>query len=122
MKNINKEVLKNNDITIEVLITECRVSITDLYVAGILTHFDDLIELGFKATDLMLNTELFSCSSLVRLFKVNHDDMKLKRVEIDLEALIVGKFCFYFFLNTVGQTSFNLVVYIVQYSFCTIFV
>jgi hypothetical protein len=93
MKNINKEVLINNGITISNLIEDCRVSITDLYVAGILTSFDDLIDLGFKPTDLTLNTELFNCASLVRLFKVNHNDMKAKRVEIDLEALMVGGFC-----------------------------
>lgn len=47
-QSITKEVLKRNGITVEVLVGIIGVSITEFYVAGILSTFDDLVYIGFK--------------------------------------------------------------------------
>jgi len=92
-KMINKEVLIENNITVEVLVGKIGVSITDFYVANILTTFDDLVEIGFKLTDLTLDRDYFSCDVLKTLYRVNCNDMKARwNITFDLETLMLGHF------------------------------
>lgn len=92
IREITKEVLKENDMTIEIIITECQVSITNLYAANILTSFNDLLYLDFKLTDLTLNRELFRCETLKSLFKVNCKKMRKRGITFDLESLMIRPF------------------------------
>jgi hypothetical protein len=90
---IDIEVLKRNKITVEVLVSEIGVSITEFYVANILTTFDDLLYIGFKLTDLTLSKrEYFSCDVLKTLYKVNCEKLAQWNITFDLETLMVGEF------------------------------
>ena len=74
VRKINKRVLQHNGITVETLIAQCRVAITNLYQARIVTSMRDLVELGFKTSDLLLDRTLFNCNTLCTLFGVRADD------------------------------------------------
>lgn len=65
---IDKTLLIENGMTLRVLIDECRVKIKDLYFAGILTSFADLVQLGFTPEDLKRDRILFDCQTLRERF------------------------------------------------------
>lgn len=65
---IDKWFLLKYDITINILLTCCKVEITNLKAAGIINNYDDLCELGFEVSDLVINRELFNVNHIVQLF------------------------------------------------------
>jgi hypothetical protein len=91
VQKINMDVLKSNGVTLEVLIDECEVSITNLKQANILSTFQDLLELGFTPMDLTRNRLLFNCGTLKTLFNADHNTLIKYGVPIDVEHLIRGK-------------------------------
>lgn len=69
-KEITLPWLVEHHVTLRDLLTssELRMSMTDLFSAGIVRTFDDLVRLGFHATDLTVNRVAFSCTHFVQLF------------------------------------------------------
>lgn len=76
VKFITKEVLMRNDVTIQILIEECKVGITDLKVGGIVESFQDLIDLKFRMLDCVSNRTLFNVSHLYTLFHVGYKQLR----------------------------------------------
>jgi hypothetical protein len=74
---INKKFLLTNNVTIRNLIEDCKVSPVNLKLAGILTTFEDLLDLDFQLTDLTIgNRCLFNADKLVNFFKVDYRYMR----------------------------------------------
>jgi hypothetical protein len=92
IQKIDKSSLKKNGITIEILIEDCEVAISNLRLAGILTSFEDLMELDFKPMDLTRNRELFNCNSLKTLFNADHGKMEKYGIPLGIDDIIQGKF------------------------------
>lgn len=90
VKLINKNVLLYNGITVEILVRHCRVPITNMHLANILVTFDDLVEIGFKPTDLLIDRTLFGHNTLTQVFKTYHRHMVEKQVEITLGDLMIN--------------------------------
>jgi hypothetical protein len=76
VKFITKEVLMRNDVTVQMLIEECKVGITDLKVGGIVERFQDLIDLKFRMLDVVSNRTLFNVSHLYTLFHVGYKELR----------------------------------------------
>ncbi len=70
------DVLVANRVSLYALLTECRVSVTNLHAAGILRSFDDLLALKFKVKDLVRKRELFDAGKLPMLFNVTFQSMR----------------------------------------------
>lgn len=75
IKYITKEVLMRNHVTIQILINECKVGISDLKAGGIVDSFQDLIDLKFRMLDVVIDRTLFNVSHLYTLFHVSHKDL-----------------------------------------------
>lgn len=105
IKHIDKELLIENGITLEDLISLCDCSITDLMSAGIVTQIKDLIDLGFKMSDLVLNRNRFQAQQLADLFKLNHQKLrKMPGVEFGVVDLLQ---C-HFYPNELAALNFSL--------------
>lgn len=72
---IDKWFLQKYGITINILLTCCKVEITNLKAAGIISNYEDLCELGFKVSDLVVNRELFNVNHIVQLFSMDADSL-----------------------------------------------
>jgi hypothetical protein len=68
VRRITKDILLYNGVTVEALLRHCRVSISTLRAADIVTQFQDLVELGFRPQDLLIDRTLFNCNTLKNLF------------------------------------------------------
>ncbi len=91
VRRINKNVLLYNGLTVALLVGRCRVSITSLKQANIVNSFEDLVEIGFKPLDLLIDRALFSHTTLTQVFGTYHQQMKACGVEITLGDLLVNK-------------------------------
>lgn len=92
IQKIDKSSLRKNGMTIEILIEDCEVSLSNLRLAGILNSFEDLLELDFRPMDLTRNRELFNCNSLKTLFNANHDTMEKYGIPLGIDDIMLGKF------------------------------
>lgn len=73
VKLITKSWLIENGYTVRELMLECDVKISELFAAGIICTYGDLLQLKFTMNDLKLNCArnlLFLCSDLKQLFGV----------------------------------------------------
>lgn len=105
IKHIDKELLIENAITLEDLISLCDCSITDLMSAGIVTQVKDLTDLGFKMSDLVINRNRFQAQQLADLFKLNHQKLrKMPGVEFGVVDLLQ---C-HFYPNELAALNFSL--------------
>lgn len=94
VKFITKEVLMRNDVTIQILIEECKVGITDLKVGGIVESFQDLVDLKFRMLDCVSNRTLFNVSHLYTLFHVGYKQlMRHPKVQFCTVDLLQCQFC-----------------------------
>lgn len=74
---IDKWFLMKHKLTVEILISECKVEITNLKRAGILSTFEDLCEVGFRLKDLVLDRELFNVGHIVQLYGMDANSLDL---------------------------------------------
>lgn len=94
VKFITKEVLMRNDVTIQILIEECKVGITDLKVGGIVESFQDLIDLKFRMLDCVSDRTLFNVSHLYTLFHVGYKQLRRHpKVQFCTLDLLQCQFC-----------------------------
>lgn len=94
VKFITKEVLIRNEVTIQILIEECKVGITDLKVGGIVESFQDLIDLKFRVLDVVSNRTLFNVSHLYTLFLVGYKELRRHpKVQFCTLDLLQCQFC-----------------------------
>lgn len=89
---IDIEFLKQNGITLAVLIDEIGIKISDMYAGDILRSFSDLVEIGFQSKDLVRNRKLFNCDMLGNLYKTDYTAIKERGVKFDLHDIVVGGF------------------------------
>lgn len=68
VRRITKDVLLYNNITLDMVLRRARVPVSELKGAGIVSCFADLVELGFKPQDLLIDRTLFNCNTLKHLF------------------------------------------------------
>lgn len=73
---ITKEVLMRNDVSIQILIEECRVGMADLKAGGLVETFNDLIDLKFRMRDTVIDRTLFNVSHLYTLFHVGYRELR----------------------------------------------
>jgi len=93
IKHIDRDLLIQNGITIGDLVGECDIGITDLMSAGIVTDVPDLLKLGFKMTDVVINRTRFQAQQLADLFQLNYEKLRrLKGVKFSVIDLIACKF------------------------------
>ena len=77
LKAINKKFLMEHNVTIYNLIVDCEVSIIELHLAGIISNFQDLLDLKFLLTDLTIGKKkLFNADKLVTFFDVTYESLK----------------------------------------------
>lgn len=76
IKYITKDFLVRHGFTLEVLIRRCKVSIEELRLARILDSFDDLLDMKFKARDLVLDRQLFNTDKLAALYNTYYEDLR----------------------------------------------
>ena len=81
------EILLANNVSVRALIDSCRVPITNLYDAGIVTSFKDLQDLHFHPRDLLRKRELFQASALPQLFKTSFSGMRSQGCAFSLDDL-----------------------------------
>lgn len=74
---IDRWFLIKHGLTLYILLTECQVEITNLKKAGIVATFDDLLEIDFQITDLVVNRELFNVGHIVQLYGMDATTLKL---------------------------------------------
>lgn len=93
VKYIDLQVLVENEITLEDLITLCGVGICDLKAANIVNDANDLFALKFKMSDLVLNRELFRAQHLRDLFQLTYEKLaKIKSVKCNTYNLLSCQF------------------------------
>lgn len=85
---IDKWFLLKHKLTIAILLSECKVEISNLRIAGIVTTFDDLLELGFRLSDLVINRELFNVGHIVQLFGMTAETLNITLQDL-LECLFL---------------------------------
>lgn len=72
---IDKWFLQKHGITVNILLTCCKVEITNLKAAGIISNYEDLCELDFKLNDLVVNRELFNVNHMAQLFNMDANSL-----------------------------------------------
>jgi hypothetical protein len=82
---VDKPLLIEHGLTVRILVEQCRVKISDLYFAGIVTTFQDLVQLGFTPEDLKRDRILFNCQMLKERYLVNAS--ALERAGIDFNVV-----------------------------------
>jgi hypothetical protein len=91
--NMRKSHYIEYGITIRALIKRCKISISDLKKAGILCTFQDLIDLKFTFSDLVINRKLFSVNHLYPFYGMNYSQlMKNELIDFNIFVLIDTKF------------------------------
>ena len=104
VRHIDRELLIENGITLEDLIKECGIGITDLKAAGIVTKVDSLIALNFKTTDLVHNRDLFRVQHLGDLFELTYTKLrKMKSIRFGAYDLLTCRF----YPNELQQMGFS---------------
>ena len=81
------EILILNNVSVRALIDVCRIPMTNLYDAGIVTSFRDLQDLHFHPRDLLRKRELFQASALPQLFKTSFSGMRSQNCAFSLADL-----------------------------------
>ena len=81
------ELLILNNVSVRALIDACRVPMTNLYDAGIVTSFKDLQDLHFHPRDLLRKRELFQASALPQLFQTSFGGMRSQGCGFSLDDL-----------------------------------
>ncbi len=76
IKYITKDFLQRHGFTLEVLLLRCEVAIEELRLAQILRTFDDLLDLRFKAHDLVCARQLFNTDKLAGLYSVSYEQLR----------------------------------------------
>ncbi len=105
IKHIDKEILVENGITIEDLIGRCECTITDLKNAGIVNGSQDLSDLGFKMSDVVIDRKRFQAQQLADLFQLSYQKLrKMPGVEFSVLDLLQ---C-HFHANELAALSFSL--------------
>jgi hypothetical protein len=72
--DITMKVLIDNKITIKDLILQCKLSITNL--KPIILTFEDLIDLKFRLSDLVINRKLFNVNQFTMFFNMNYESLR----------------------------------------------
>jgi hypothetical protein len=69
-KEVSLRWLVDNGVTLRDILTapDLRMTMTDLFSAGIVRTFHDLLQLRFRAEELTLNRAAFGCTHFVQLF------------------------------------------------------
>lgn len=81
------EILMLNNVSVRALIDVCRVPMTNLYDAGVVSSFRDLQDLHFHPRDLLRKRELFQASALPQLFKTSFSGMRSQNCAFGLGDL-----------------------------------
>ena len=78
---ITKSFLRRHAVTMETL---CRIGVpvTDLWNAGIVRCYDDLLDLDFKLRDLTVEPTCFSVNHMYTLFKLTARDLNVTVVDL----------------------------------------
>lgn len=102
VQRIDKTYLMQEGITIEMLIVECQVPISEMKFARILNTFQDLVDLGFIPQDLTRGDRtLLNCDTIANLYKREREDGKKEStynmilrhgVEFDIRHILLGRF------------------------------
>jgi hypothetical protein len=92
VQTIDKETLMKYRVTICDLLESCQVRLSDMRQAGILTSFSDLMDLHFCVEDLTRRPLLFSCQSLVQVFKASYKTLVEHGITFDVSHLLRCKF------------------------------
>ena len=93
IKNITKKILMDNQVTVRDLIKKCKVSMTDLKLADIITTFKDLKDLKFNPSDLVIDRTLFDVNKMDILFKTYYKSSKNKDgITMTVVDLLENKF------------------------------
>jgi hypothetical protein len=93
--NMRKEDLTNYGFTIEIMIKECKISITDLFNANVVRNLDDLIYFKFKLTDTAIHDTLFTVGQLYSLFQLDYPTLVRANFSITISDLIKAQFSTY---------------------------
>ena len=105
---IDLDTLVNNEMTLEILIEDCEIPISNLRQANIVSTFQDLMALGFTPMDLTRDRKLFNVGTLKTLFDADYKTMRKYNVPIDIEHIMKGKF-FASELQTLGFTFEHMI-------------
>lgn len=81
-------------IKLEHLIKNYSVSISDLYLCKIINSFDDFKTLKFKASDLVINRELFNVSHLRQLYDIDYKTLIENDIVFNLLVIRKCEFTF----------------------------
>jgi hypothetical protein len=76
IRRINKSYLINHGVTVENLICDCKVDLRELWKCHIITDLDDLLDLGFKLSDMTIDRKIFNATTAVTFFDVTYDRLR----------------------------------------------
>ena len=76
IKLIDLPFLIANDITLKVLIRDCKIKIVDLYGADIITNWHDLTQLGFSTSDLVIDRQLFNVNDICQFYGMTYSSLR----------------------------------------------
>jgi len=103
VRRITKDVLLYNGITLDMVLRRARVPVSELKGANIVTSFADLVELGFKPEDLLIDRALFNCNTLRHLFEgTTYQVIVSHGVAFNLEHLMMDNSFLSSELNALG--------------------
>ena len=91
---ITKQFLLENDFTLERLISDYEIPISDLFKCKIITSSIDLKDFGFKASDLVINRNCFNVNHLSMLFKLKHENILHMNVLFNIATIKECNFTF----------------------------
>lgn len=77
------DVLVQNKVWVRKLLTKCKVSMTDVWNAGLCSTLHDLLRLEFTLEDLRRDPTLFTVNHLSQFFDVHYDDLRQAGVQCD---------------------------------------
>lgn len=90
VRRITKDILLYNGVTLDMVLRRARVPLSELKGAGIVSQFQDLVDLGFRPQDLLIDRTLFNCNTLKLLFgNVNYHVIVAHGVAFDLTHLMM---------------------------------
>jgi len=92
IQKIDIHFLVNHGITLEILIDDIGVKISEMYAGGVLMNFRDLITIGFQPLDLVRDRKLFNCDMLGNLYNVNYETFSVNGISFDIRDIIRGEF------------------------------
>jgi hypothetical protein len=114
--NMKKSDYMNYNLNIKILIGKCKIPILNLREAGIVTQFDDLIDLKFQLRDLAISRKRFSVNHLQQNYGMGYSSLiRHDRFDFSINALIKAQltewdlksleFSFDDFIEKVGMTK-----------------